>query len=332
MKEPTRHLSWENFQSMITRAVPAVHQIPGDPIIYLFVDERANRIGLRTSFPRDMGAPNSPLAVIAIEVVWSDGARMLEIATSQSRLYSEFYSLCVTIADRIQLKHESPVQAVLATLANWRELLRPVGALPIERQLGLIGELWLLWRLVADSVQNIRSWTGPMGEPHDFRVKDLEFEVKVTLAPTRSHMVNGEQQLLASPGHDLWILSLQLEPAGTGGISLPELVDEVRSKLAVDPADAAWFDAALVRVGYREFDRNLYDARWQFRTEPRLIPVDEKCPKITRLSLEMFSPLLSDRLSDVHYRVNLHGLGYGPQAFEYQQALPIGQGGLDVRT
>ena len=331
MSDTARHLSWENFELMIRRGVPALHRVSGEPVVDMFVDEKARRIGLRTPCPDETEIPPSPLAAIQLDLVWVGGT-LLEVATAERRLYPEFYSFCVSLADRIQLEHQPAVQAVPAALSNWQDLLRPVSQLPLERQLGLVGELWLLFRLiVAEGAAAVHSWTGPLGEPHDFRLGDSEFEVKVTLAPTRSHMINGEQQLVPSPDHGLWIVSLQLEPAGTGGISLPELVDALRDRLGRATPSAGHFDTALVRSGFHDADRALYDDRWQFRSNPRLVPVNESCPRITRASLEESNATLSHRISEVHYRINLEGMGLPNSSEEFQQALPIGEAGLDVR-
>ena len=332
MSDTARHLSWEHFDDMIRRGVPAIHRVIGEPLVDIFIDGGGWRIGLRTPCHAAADVPPSPVAAITLDTIMFEGNRLLEVSTQERRLYAEFYSFCVSLADRLQLHHEDVISAVLATLANWRELLRPVGALSIDRQLGLAGEVWLLGCLVEKTgPESVDFWVGPRGEQHDFRLQDVEVEVKVTLSPTRSHFINGELQLMPSPDHALWILSLQLEPAGRGGISLPEMIDHLFEIVAPNPMMLDQLGKLLGSVDYRDADRRLYGERWQFRTNPLLLPVDDRCPKITRTDLNALPGGVSHRISDIHYRINVEGLGHPAASDEFQRVLPIGQEGLDTR-
>ncbi|MGA7087941.1 MAG: PD-(D/E)XK motif protein [Candidatus Dormiibacterota bacterium] len=328
MSTPEPHLSWDNFEKMIARGIPAIHRVVGDPLVDVFVDENARRIGVRIPCP-ESDVPQSPVAAIELDAVWLDGVRYLQVSTDERSLYEEFYAFSVNLADRLQREHVEVIEALLTTLSNWRALLQPVPKLSSERQLGLAGEVWLLARLV-ESVgsEGLRCWTGPLGEPHDFRLPGAEIEVKVTLSPARSHIINGEHQLMPSPGHQLWLLSLQLEPAGGAGLSLPELIDQLRERLHGGVVASEDLNQALERVGYSQEDRRLYPDRWQFRTNPRLVRVDANFPRITRGSLDELGPIVSQRVSDVRYRIDIEGLGFPDASDEYQEILPIGLGGI----
>jgi hypothetical protein len=316
---------------MIQRGVPAIHRVSGHPAVDIFVDEGAHRIGLRTPCLQGTEAPESPVAAISTDVIQLEGERYIEVWTREERLYSEFYSFCVSLADRVQIDHQDVERALAITLTNWRALLEPASTLSLERQLGLVGEMWLLGRLIdALGVDSVAAWTGPLGEPHDFRLSGIEIEVKVTLSPTRSHIISGENQLVPSPGHDLWLLSLQLEPGGASGTDLPTIVDQVRTRLQDHTAPLSRFQEDLQRIGYQEADRRRYQERWGFRKNPHLIPVDAACPRITRDALEAMLPTTHQRISDVHYRINVEGLGFDDAAQEYQQVLPIGRGDLSL--
>ncbi len=310
VKGATRHLTWENFHGMIAAGVPAIHRVAGAPLVDIFVAERGLRIGLRTPLSGDTSAPPSPLTAVSVQVAWYEGVRYLEVTTSQDQLYPEFYSFATTLADRIQLRAEAAIEAFTSALASWSELLQPVTVLSIDRQLGLFGELWVLDRVIESrGARALESWTGPLGEPHDFRFGKRELEVKATINPTRSHIIDGENQLLASPDCSLCLLSIQLEPAGIGGSSLAELVMAVRGHLGKSPAEVRRLDEILPAVGYRIVDSGLYQHRWQLRSTPYLIVVDEQCPRITRADLEEINPVTSVRISEVHYRINVEGMG-----------------------
>jgi hypothetical protein len=252
-------------------------------------------------------------------------ATFVEVSTAETKLYPEFYSFAVSLADRIQLQSQPVSAALELTLLNWNQLLRAIHLLSVESQLGLIGELWVLARLIRGSGPNaLDTWTGPMGEPHDFRLASNEFEIKTTISATRSHMINGEDQLVPSPSHQLYVLSIQVEPAGAGGRSLPELVDRVLDLLSDQPAVLDRFGRSLGRVGYDDRDKALYKERWQLRSRPRLISVDDSCPQLTRARVEALDPKNSHRISELHYRVNLEGLGSPDDSNEFRAVLPSG--------
>jgi hypothetical protein len=325
LTEPTRHLTWENFERMIERGIPAVHRVAGTPAVLMFVDERGRRIGLRSSCEQSDELPPCPVAAIAVSAVTVEGKRYIEVSTTETNLYPEFYSFAVSLADRIQLQKQAVPAALESSLLNWNKLLQAVNLLSVESQLGLAGELWLLARLIGHTGPGaLDAWTGPMGEPHDFRVAVSEFEVKTTISATRSHMINGEDQLVPSPNHQLFVLSIQVEPAGTGGRSLPELVKKVLHLLAEHPLALERFGKTLSHVGYDDRDSALYGERWQLRNRPRLISVDDSCPQLTRNSLEALDPRNSHRISELHYRVNLEGLGHADDSAEFQAVLPVG--------
>ena len=176
--------------------------------------------------------PVSPSAQISIAEIAENGERLVQVSTSTPELHKYFFILIGEVIDVVVRDGADPFSALQRTLDQWRALLQSVGLLSEERQIGLIGELWLLDRLREQlGPSTITSWTGPDREPHDFRVGSFEFEVKVTRAEARIHTINGLYQLQQTPGRTLFILSLQLAPAGTGGQSLPARVHKLRAEL-----------------------------------------------------------------------------------------------------
>ena len=119
-----------------------------------------------------------------------DGIEYAEVGTTSKRLYEEFYYFVMSVADEIQLRDAVPLDAVERKLREWEQLLARLALLTPEEQIGLWGELWMLRRLGATYGEGVLSaWVGPQGEAHDFRVGNVEFEVKATRngdAPTQS--------------------------------------------------------------------------------------------------------------------------------------------------
>jgi len=318
-----RHLEWRNFRELIEAGVPAVQPVTGNPDVVVFVDESGSRIGLRTLAAGGQVVEPSPVAEIDVRTVNVAGTEMFEISTRAFQLFAEFYAVLEEIADRLQLKGASPTAAFGETLANWRALLRPTERMSDEQRLGLFGELLVLDRiLISTGPGSIGAWTGPMAEPHDFRLGEREIEVKTTASRKRSHLISSLEQLEPSPGRQLFLLSIQVEPAGnTAGLSLTELVDRVRAHLAPGTVHRESFESSLL-VGWRYSDVHgpLYRERYQLRTAPVLVRVTDDVPRLTPSLLAGMPG--SQRIEDVQYRITVEGLGVADGTVEFVTILP----------
>jgi hypothetical protein len=87
---------------------------------------------------------------------------------------------------------------------------------------------------------------------------------------------------------------------------LPDLVDQIRSVL---DRSRRTFDSALTHVGWEDYYRDLYRARFQLRSTPRAYLVDDGFPAITRPRLDSVVPLTL-LVSSVSYRVNVTALPF----------------------
>ena len=322
---PERHITWATFDAdFLQPGLPANIPIAGTPSVTLFVDEHADRIGLRTALSANITAPSSPLAQIQIAVIRRKDVFELEVAASSNVLYREFFAFLLSLSDRIQLDGLPPLAALRISLESWQSLLSSLTLLTDEQQLGLTGELWLLERLfLSKNKDALRAWVGPLAEAHDFRLADNEFEVKTTGGERRVHRINGLEQLVASPSRRLYVVSLQFAAAGAGiGRSLPEAVQAIRQLIGADDPDLAAFEASLLALQYRKSDETHYRMKRQLRSTPHLVPVDENCPRITRTMLGSVLGAMSTRISDVHYLIDLEGLGHADGSPEFLSVLP----------
>jgi hypothetical protein len=198
--------------------------------------------------------------------------------------------------------------------------------LPGEAERGLLGELWLLERLIASrGPEALDAWQGPLGELHDFSVGGHGIEVKTTLSRERVHVVSSLRQLEPSEGTNLFVLSLQLRPDGTTGIpTLPEAIDLIAEQLRTDKTRAAKFAGLVRRVGYDEKHRSRFESRYRLRTKPVLVRVDERFPAITKRNLAaVLGDELSGRVVDVRYTISLDQLGHEDGSPEFLQLVPM---------
>lgn len=160
------------------------------------------------------------------------------------------------------LGHFDPVAAFICTelLRNGADqdvehafrVTEPIIELAIERLLlsesallGLAGELLLLNSLChqADDHmvgQVINSWDGWRRSSRDFHWEGTGVELKTTMRPTSSHMVQGVHQIEPSDGADgqlsedrllLVSVGLQRADAGSNSVSVPALVERLVHRL-----------------------------------------------------------------------------------------------------
>lgn len=319
----SRHLEWRHFRELIEQGIPAVQPVSGSPEVLVFVDEAGSRIGLRIAVLGEQLVEPSPVAEINVGLVVIGGQKLLEISTRASGLFAEFYALLEELADRMQLRGDTPEAAFRTTLANWKALLRPTERMSDEQRLGMFGELLVLDRVLAvKGAPAIAAWTGPLGEPHDFRIGTQEIEVKTTSSRKRIHLISSLEQLEPSPNRALHLLSIQLEPAGNdAGLALPELVDHVRARLPASSVERQMFETSLL-VGWRFSDVHapLYRERFQLRTPAVLLAVTGDLPRITPALIAQLPG--SNRISDVQYRLAVDGLGYPDGSAEFAAVLP----------
>lgn len=239
------------------------------------LSERVSRgIGLQTvrMVPQDTGREASfveiacldPLGHPALDIVVNELVTALERGGSLQR-----------------------VRLVQGVLAKWRRFWSgvPSGALSVEQQIGLFGELYFLSRWLCAAVapeRAVATWRGPSGARNDFEVPGLGIEVKTTKRVDAVHIIHGLDQMLEPPGGALLFFGLCVRDEASATESLPRLVREMRSRLASDLDAINALDSALYAAGYddrleTEYDKLLLRIRSEglFRVAddfPRLIP------------------------------------------------------------
>lgn len=322
-----QQLSWQNFLSTVF--VPGqqrVHRVIVAPLIELFGDGIANRVGLWLEIPPDAGIPPEleRLALITTRTFSREGGVVLEIATSARSLHRQFYHFAVAVAERVVVEKRPTIEAVLLELQSFADLFEAQAMLGIERQIGLLGELLFLERLIENIGESaLESWIGPTPEPHDFRVEAREFEVKTTLSSARIHTINGMEQLIPSHGCSLYMVSILLGPVGVGGgFSLSEKVTQLEERFSSNPSRLRQLRNALEDSGFPEVNRSQYTRRFTLRRPFSLIAINETFPAVTRRTLEGGLGLLAARIESLRYDVNAEGMGHEEGTPEFDAVIP----------
>ncbi len=308
MEADARLMSWENFRTtFLDEGLGVDVPVVGQPPVTVFAEPAGLAIGLRTPVPP--GTPATQSSVEAIQVDLRDG--LLWIRTSDPELFQPFFAFLLDVSNRIQLDAKPPVTALNDALASWRRMLTASSLMSEDLQLGLAGELWVLRRLVASmGPRAVEAWTGPDGDAHDIRLEGREVEIKTTSGQTRHHTISRLDQLVPSPGMDLYILSLQMTSAGAGqGWTLADQVSQVRNLIATNARASDLLEQKLSQWGWRDIDAPRYPRKRRLRSPALIVPVDDACPRILPESLKIAVGAPAQRIDDVHYRVDLDGLG-----------------------
>jgi len=303
-----RHLRQEGLREYLAAAVPSLVPVEGTPKCFLVIDPSLQRVAIRVPWSAGELPDLSSYRHFFAETVVRDGSRWGEFGAVGSDVLIEAYPVICAVADRVQQEGKTFAVAVHEVLGTYHELMRGLGRLSDQEEIGLFGELLLLGRLIDGLGESIAvtSWRGAISEEHDFGLPDDDVEVKTTTGENRRHWIGTATQLEPTVGRPLWLLSLQITSAGAGGLSLPEVVSSVRMKI-VDGKVRTVLEDRLARVRWRDDQAALYGRRFRLRTDPAMFRVDAGFPAITPSKLEAAGVPVA-RIKGLTYLLDLTGV------------------------
>lgn len=255
---------------------------------------------------------SSPTSVINVSTRKIGDELHYQIGSRFSPLLREVYYFLGGVVHRAEKSEEALPAVVASELAAWEALLRIPSFMDRNQVIGLLGELWVLWRIMQNlGAGAVDCWTGPASEQHDFRLAADDLEIKTTLSHSRDHAISGLDQLVTNDQRSLSVVSIQLKPAGGGpGTSLRDAISRISKHLSIDPVSLKKFNDRLAATGYRHDDDSHYSDRYCLRSDPTLVPVDSEFPRITAESLSAVITSSSlRRIRKVIYTANLDGMG-----------------------
>jgi hypothetical protein len=230
------------------------------------------------------------------------------IGPSIPKFESIFYALADYLVNAIKLPKvlDPSAKSIEQIVQEWMEFFRkPSEQTNREKILGLIGELVAIRDWIDPFGLDGTAWTGPLGQPQDFRGKNDSIEVKVlgTRTGPTVHKISSLHQLVNPGDGKLYVLSMRVTLSATGASSIHDLVRDVsKSSIFADQSSQANFWDSVQGLGYSEdleaqfshFDliaASLYEVRAGF---PRL------GPEITNADSRIF---------DVVYSLDFSALG-----------------------
>jgi hypothetical protein len=318
---------WQEVRRLLEQGDPQSILLEGAVPLELRVDGERGTTSLRcpTNGAVDLRGFGAPEELILRNL--DDPDPRLEVSVADIELVPHFLGFVETVVDAIQLQGAEAVGAIQTSMRLFRRLLRDVHLLSRERVLGLLGELWVLNRLIdAAGGGALESWTGPRGEAHDFRTGGVELEVKTTARQRRVHLIHGLDQLEPSPGADLHLVSVQLAAGGAASesFSLAERLAATRKRLDRFGRGEEFGRLVIGRHGILPEDEHRYGERFRLRSDTVLIEVDESFPRLTRDDIDAAPKPEMHRVVEVEYEVDVEGLGVADGAPAFMAVLPAG--------
>jgi len=199
-----------------------------------------------------------------------------------------FSTLAADIADHMAVvaDNRTAVEQLIARLNRWQAFLERHGSEGLSQtaQRGLFGELWFMrhYLLPFAGPQNVAAWTGPHLAVQDFQMSGMAVEVKTTIAKEHQKMrITGEGQLDSSAQLRIFLLHLSLNPLRDTGITLVEMIGQIRALLAISPLSLAAFEDLLIFAGYLDSHASRYQSTGYLEREHNFFEVRGNFPRIT---------------------------------------------------
>lgn len=236
---------------------------------------------------------------ITLRTVLRGDQEMVQLQLENPLLENVFHVFTDTYFKKFRENPELAATVVQAQLQKWRTLFTPTApnSLSDSEEIGLLCELQEMQELLStDGSLAFHRWTGPDQQAHDFRFANRSVECKSTRVPSGLHItINGATQLVPEPDRALLLAVRKYESSPNGELALSEVV---RDLIEDDRIPA---DELLSRLEEMGFSIAGVDAGTENRyrlTGRYVFEVGEGFPRLVLNGTE-------DRVSDVHYRIDL---------------------------
>lgn len=222
--------------------------------------------------------------------------------------YDLFDELCLSLYNKI--KNITDVdeygKEFIQTFYKWTEFFSDQNSFKMSDETikGLFGELLVLRQFIAQSNSDqidsiLNSWKGPYDLGNDFDFDQKKIEVKTKDVSKTDIRISSEFQLEKEKGNSLELWVLSIETSTFDGISLSQLIIEIKSRIIEKLGDGTIFLKALRQKGISFKNMHEYDSQ---KFKPiNLVTYnccDEKFPKLVKSKLP-------DSISKVQYNIRV---------------------------
>lgn len=296
---------WEELEASANASGGGLHArllTPQHPLdIEAAVEGRYGQKLLMFRFPRtvlrpEIEVPDSAGINVRRVVFDRDGADniTLQLLLTDSRYTTIFTRVAEDLVAHIGSIQDptQALQSLVGRLAEWYRFMRRQSptVMSVERRRGLFGELNFLIRFAIANLgpeAAVAGWVGAGRSLHDFEFSDLTVEVKTTVAggPTEFQVAN-ERQLDDVGLAYLVIYHPLLAEIRGSGISLPDLIDEIKAKIGTTEKTRHDFEEKLADYGYFEIHRKEYAEPRYIERSHAFYRIREGFPRIVEADLD----------------------------------------------
>ncbi|WP_186172819.1 PD-(D/E)XK motif protein [Burkholderia gladioli] len=213
------------------------------------------RLALLIALQRVEDAPSDLPKVRGVEVLVLAADGQLQLVLESAGDWEMFRALCLDLLSASNEGSDEPsaLQLLVSRLLRWQRFLsKGGGKLLDEREVrGLIGELLFLrdYLIATVGTAAVECWQGPLGLPQDFVFDGRLVEVKTFAAGSDpSVRITSAEQLTS--GDVPLFLHLVCLVRQDDGLTLPDLVDDLRRLLTPSYAATESFEDRLLTIGY----------------------------------------------------------------------------------
>jgi hypothetical protein len=251
----------------------------------LLIEVASPAVPLDADYPSSSGFELFPEFVIP-----GPNGRVRLCLLLSDRIYREVFEvLCQDVVETVIRASSEPgaVQSLLSRLRIWQGFMKRYGpeGLSPEEQAGLFAELSFLRNSVIGQLpapDAVESWKGPRGSVQDFQLPGCSVEVKSTiLLPAGNIKISSLSQLDDTRVGRLILCHMTLDTGGVSGLTLPEVVQDLRSVLGTeDESTVIRFNDCLTEAGYLDIHEGLYSGRRYVVREVHYFEVAGDFPRI----------------------------------------------------
>lgn len=249
----------------------------------------------------------------SFEVLDFDGDSKTWFAISRKHaggldLFTSMACDVINTIDNAVARFENDVEKLadicIRRVSAWQEFMkRGIDVLSPEEELGLVGELQILNKLIACRVSPqsvVNSWVGPIRGLQDFAIGTGAIEVKSTLSEVSFLAKIGSlMQLDDTERSPIFVAGVRLKLESTG-VTLPEMVALITETLHPDWDAENTFAEKLIAAGFHQAHSVRYGRRFQV-VEIRILKVDSSFPRLTPSSVPA-------GIHSARYEINLDNL------------------------
>lgn len=196
-----------------------------------------------------------------------------------------FNQLCTDLINVIDIdNYKISANSVISRLKQWQDFLSShrKKTFPIEEQVGLWGELSFLYYKLFPKIgvtKSLVAWVGPIMDKQDFRLNNVNIEIKTYLDNHRGMInISSIDQLNPNNGK-LYLYTYGLRVDETG-LSLDSFIKLIKEYIVNDnSSELTTFDKLLSKYGY--FDGYKYENLLNFSVfEETMFNVNDDFPKL----------------------------------------------------